>query len=324
MNTTQRTIKVVVATVLAVWIAQQLQLEFPLAAGVIAILSVLETKHESIKVALARLGSMVIGFFIASVLFYSIGYSLLALGLYLICFMPITCKLRMQSGIAPTTVLVTHFMTAESIDLYWQVNGASLMLIGVLSALLINMWMPKQQENLENRVKGIENEMSQTLLMFQDQLLGDQNYTQLFTQVTLLNKHIQEMNQIAMTEYENQVFKKTSYYVRYAQMRKEQSIVLQKINEHLPAIHLATSQNEVLANLFKETAEQLHEKNTGLTLLQDISDLYQEFKDSKLPVTREEFESRAILFQVLNDFDRFIKIKREFFLLESHYKESNE
>lgn len=124
------------------------------------------------------------------------------------------------------------------------------------------------------------------------------------------------MNHLAFKEYENQVINRSGYFVRYAQMRKEQSVVLQKIYDNLPLIKLATKQNEVLADLFVETAEQLHEKNTGLQLLNDILDLYIEFKQSDLPKTRSEFESRASLFQILNDFERFIKIKREFYINE--------
>ncbi|MEC6748483.1 aromatic acid exporter family protein [Marinilactibacillus sp. XAAS-LB27] len=324
MNTTQRTIKIVVATVLAVWIAQLFELDYTLAAGVIAILSVLDTKQESIKIALARIGSMILGFCIASILFVSLGFSLFAFGLYLAIFIPLACKGKMESGIAPTTVLVTHFITAESVSWDWQINGTALMLIGVFTALLVNLWMPKQQNTLEKFVEEIESEMSKALLIFHDQLVGDQNYRELFEQLKQLDNRIQEMNHVALNEYANQVFKKTSYYVRYAQMRKEQSVVLQKMCENLPAVKLATSQNDILADLFKGTAEQLHEKNTGLDLLQDISDLYQTFKASELPQTRKEFESRAILFQILNDFTRFIKIKREFFLTEKEYSNQND
>ena len=39
-------------------------------------------------------------------------------------------------------------------------------------------------------------------------------------------------------------------------------------------------------------------------------------KKRNLPKSRTEFESRASLFQILNDFERFIKIKREFYINE--------
>lgn len=316
MNITVRTIKITIASLLAILLAQGLNLEHPLASGVIAILSVLETKQESIKTALARIGSAILGFIIASILFYFIGYTIFAFCLYLLIFIPITCKWNLQSGIAPTTVLVTHFMTAQSISWVWQLNGFVLMLIGVVMALLVNSWMPSQQKELKCLKEEIEEEMRVALVMFQSQLLGEKNFSSIHEHLKQLDNKIHEMNHLAFKEYENQVINRSGYFVRYAQMRKEQSVVLQKIYDNLPLIKLATKQNEVLADLFVETAEQLHEKNTGLQLLNDILDLYIEFKQSDLPKTRSEFESRASLFQILNDFERFIKIKREFYINE--------
>lgn len=316
MTIPMRTIKIVSAASLAIILSQFLSLESALAAGVIAILSVLETKQESLLTAAARIGSTVIGFIVATGLFYWIGFNIFAFGLYLCAFIPLSCLFRLQSGIAPTTVLVTHFMTAESISWYWQVNGMALMVIGVSAALLVNMWMPSQQGKLEKIISSLEQQMSETLIMFQEQLLGEKNYKLVYQQLRQLESTIQQMNQLAFQEYENQFFNRSSYYVKYVQMRKEQQIIMQKICDNLPLVHLATEQNDILADLFVETAAQLHEQNTGLQLLHDISDLYDTFKRSPLPATREEFESRAILYQILTDFERFIKLKREFYIDE--------
>lgn len=316
MTIPMRTIKIVSAASLAIILSQFLSLESALAAGVIAILSVLETKQESLLTAAARIGSTVIGFIVATGLFYWIGFNIFAFGLYLCAFIPLSCLFRLQSGIAPTTVLVTHFMTAESISWYWQVNGMALMVIGVSAALLVNMWMPSQQDKLKKTIFSIEQQMSETFIMFQEQLLGEKNYKLVYQQLRQLESTIQQMDQLAFQEYENQVFNRSSYYVKYAQMRKEQQIIMQKICDNLPLVHLATEQNDILADLFVETAARLHEQNTGLQLLHDISDLYDTFKRSPLPATREEFESRAILYQILTDFERFIKLKREFYIDE--------
>lgn len=316
MTMTIRTLKIVTATLSAILLAQFLHLEHPLASGVIAILSVLETKQESIKTALARIGSTLVGFIIASALFYFMGYTITAFGLYLIVFIPIICKGNLQSGIAPTTVLVTHFMTAKSIAWVWQFNGFGLMIIGVATALLVNMWMPSQQNELNRLKEEIEEEMRAALVMFQAQLLGERKFSMINDHLNQLNSKIHALNQLAFKEYENQIIDRSEYFVKYGQMRKEQSVVLQKICDNLPLVNLAIKQNKILADLFFDTAVQLHEKNTGVQLLDDISDLYKVFQESELPKTRKEFESRASLFLILNDFERFIKIKKDFYINE--------
>src|SRR5699024_8489977 len=89
------------------------------------------------------------------------------------------------------------------------------------------------------------------------------------------------------------------YYVKYAQMRKQQYDILDRMIEVLPSIVENTEENRILASIFGETAEQLDEKNPGIALLENIEKLYTIFRESELPKTREEFENRAILYYIL-------------------------
>ncbi len=61
--------------------------------------------------------------------------------------------------------------------------------------------------------------------------------------------------------------------------------------------------------MFDSTAEQLHLTNTGLDLMDEIQDYIDEFRNLELPKTRDEFEYRATLFQLLRDLQRFIDLK---------------
>ncbi|MFZ2759568.1 MAG: aromatic acid exporter family protein, partial [Trichococcus flocculiformis] len=60
MSLNHRTIKIAFATVIAILIAQFFQLNYSVAAGVIAILSVLDTKKSSVLTALQRIASTVL------------------------------------------------------------------------------------------------------------------------------------------------------------------------------------------------------------------------------------------------------------------------
>ncbi len=58
----------------------------------------------------------------------------------------------------------------------------------------------------------------------------------------------------------------------------------------------------ILAQLFKKTAQQLSQENPAQNLLDDISQYLAIFRERPLPKTREEFETRATLLQLLRDF----------------------
>ena len=312
-----KTIKIVLATLISIVIAQLLSLEYPLAAGIIAILSVLDTKKESITTAFQRLASTLVAFFIASVIFYLFGFSVLTFSLYLLFYVPVAYRYNLQSGIATCSVLVTHFVTAGSIAVYWQINGLLLMGIGAAVAILFNLWMPSYEEDLNQKVELIEEELRQFLSLFYSYLLGEAAHRALNNKARSLASLIDETETIALMDFENQLVNNSDYYIKYVQMRERQLDLLKVMIENITAVRLETDQNTALAELFDEISKQLHEKNTGLSLLERISVLYRHFRQSKLPETREEFESRAILFQILRDIERFIEIKRDFFIAHS-------
>jgi len=312
-----KTIKIVLATFISILIAQALNLEYPLAAGIIAILSVLDTKQESIATAFARLGSTILAFLVASIVFYLLGFSVISFSLYLLVYVPIAYRFDLQAGIAPCSVLVTHFVTAESIAFYWQVNGLLIMAIGVIVAVGFNLWMPSYEEDLNQKIDVIEEELREFLGLFHAYLLKNTDQSSLEMKARRLTKLLNETEKTALVDYENHITNKDDYYIRYAQMRKRQLDLSKVMIQNITAIKLEIEQNKVLAHLFNEVADQLHEKNTGLILLEHISALYRYFRQSELPKTREEFESRAILFQILRDIERFIEIKRDFFVSPS-------
>ncbi|WP_025730350.1 aromatic acid exporter family protein [Atopobacter phocae] len=327
MRIEERTVKIVLAVIVSVALANVFQLNNPMAAGVIAILSILDTWWESIRIALARIASTLLAFLIASICFYFLGYELWTFALYLLIYVPIAFSLNWQAGIAPCTVLVTHFYAAESIALPLQINGLLLMLIGAGSALIFNIYKPNKSKEMQQLTLEIEATMRTILKQMADFLTDDidesttplVNIPKLPPDATIkknlaeLAEQIERLNTTALTDYRNQMTKSDDYYIAYAQMRREQYDHLKEMREMLNHVRYQTDSNGLIAKILLETSDQLHETNPGINLLLHITDLYKEFKNRPLPQTREEFESRAVLYQILQWFERFISIKRDFY-----------
>jgi integral membrane protein len=83
--------------------------------------------------------------------------------------------------------------------------------------------------------------------------------------------------------------------------------------ENVNRCQLAASESIILAQLFKKTAQQLSQENPAQDLLDDISQYLAIFRERPLPKTREEFETRATLLQLLRDLENFIQIKVDFY-----------
>jgi len=317
MSLTQRSIRITGSAILSIIVALFIGLENPLAAGIIAILGVLETRLETIQNAFTMFMSNVLAFVIATIVFLILDFSVLSFGVYLAIYVPLAYIFKVDSAIAPCSVLVTHFIIAGSVSWQWQLNGLLIMVIGLVFALLANAWYPSYNQKLETYIVDIEKQMAFILFLLEKRLSrGSETTQRIKSELAQLRETIEDFERLALVEHENSQFTQTNqgYYIRYAQMRKQQEDILRIITDSLTNIFEDTEENKILASIFGETAEQLDESNTGVELLNHISDLYRVFRDSKLPQSREEFESRAILYNILNDFERFLELKRDFYL----------
>ncbi|MFR4755677.1 MAG: aromatic acid exporter family protein, partial [Streptococcus parasanguinis] len=104
-----------------------------------------------------------------------------------------------------------------------------------------------------------------------------------------------------------------NYHIHYFEMRKRQNDILRDMAENVNRCQLAASESMILAQLFKKTAQQLSQENPAQDLLDDISQYLAIFRERPLPKTREEFETRATLLQLLRDLEIFIQVKVDFY-----------
>ena len=114
-------------------------------------------------------------------------------------------------------------------------------------------------------------------------------------------------------ERHNQVFYQTNQEVLYFDMRLAQKRILANIAEDMNTFHCQSEEGIILANLFEQVALQISKDNPATQLLEEIASYSQLFRERDLPKTREEFETRALLFQVLKDLESFIQLKVDYY-----------
>ncbi|HEL1567296.1 aromatic acid exporter family protein [Streptococcus suis] len=320
MSLSLRTIKLIFATVLAIYLATALGLSYATAAGIIAILSVLDTRKSSFKMARNRLFSTLLALTIAVLTFALFGFGIWTLGIYLALYVPLAYRFNWEAGIAPSTVLVTHLLLEQDISLIFLGNELALFLIGAGLALLFNLYMPSQEKKIEAYHDQVEDLLKQILLRFEAFLLnGDgRNEAALITQ---LDKTLDEALKVVYLDRHNQLFQQTNYQVHYFEMRAAQNKILRTMAGNINKCLLEGRENVILSSLFERAAQQLSRENSAKELLLDIELFHATFRERPLPQTREEFETRATLFQLLHDMEAFIRLKVEFYEV---YKDEDE
>ncbi|AND00621.1 aromatic acid exporter family protein [Streptococcus suis] len=312
MSLSLRTIKLIFATVLAIYLATALGLSYATAAGIIAILSVLDTRKSSFKMARNRLFSTLLALTIAVLTFALFGFGIWTLGIYLALYVPLAYRFNWEAGIAPSTVLVTHLLLEQDISLIFLGNELTLFLIGAGLALLFNLYMPSQEKKIQAYHDQVEDLLKQILLRFEAFLLnGDgRNEAELITQ---LDKTLDEALKVVYLDRHNQLFQQTNYQVHYFEMRAAQNKILRTMAGNINKCLLEGRENVILSSLFERAAQQLSRENSAKELLMDIELFHATFRERPLPQTREEFETRATLFQLLHNMEAFIRLKVDFY-----------
>lgn len=312
MSLYQRTIKLVLATVLAIGLADLLGLVYTTSAGIIAILSVLDTRRSSFKIAGQRFLSALLALTISCLLFAGLGYNLGVIALYMLLYVPLAYRLGLEVGIPPITVLVLHLYLEKSIAVSLLWNELGLFMIGAGVALVLNLYMPSKQREIEDYHSKVEEKLKAILLRFQGFLLKGDGSNEGVLIVELENL-LDQAQQTVYLDHNNQLFQQTNYQIHYFDMRMNQAKLLGQMAINVNSCQLESRESVILAHLFHETAQQLSQNNPAKTLLDDIAGFRELFRQRPLPQSREEFETRAVLFQLLNDLERFIKLKVDFY-----------
>lgn len=315
-----RTIKTAIGAAIAMIIAGLLGLKYGTAAGVIVILSVQSTRRQSINIALQRMGACILSLFLSTILFNFFGYSPLVFAIFLLFFIPTAAKFRLNEGIVVSSVLVTHLMVENSTEVSLIINELLLMVIGVVIALLLNLYMPsiekkikEDQEYIEEGIREIFRHMSSALHECSVSIKEEELFAR-------LEERIKQGTEKAYRNLNNTLFSDSSYYVKYMEMRHQQLNTLNNMRRHFERFSISYKQTEMIAGFTSRLADSIHEKNTAEGLLKNLQALRESFQTMELPKTREEFENRAMLYQFLNDMEQFLLIKNEFkkYLNENH------
>ena len=304
--------KVIVSAFVALLVAQALNLTTPSAAAIIAILSVMDTKKVSLAATGQRLAAAVLALVIGMGIFAIFGFDVMSFGLYLLCYIPLAYLLKVDIGVAPSTVLVIHLWTQQQLTFELFVNELLLVTIGAGVAILLNWYMPSYRQEIERVREEIEDKMREVLLKMSGFLtIGNGKNDGEVLQ--LLKEKLSEAREYVRLEAENHLTKEVTYDYQYFEMRRDQSKLLEIMAINLNEFRWDGEEMAILSEMFKQTAQQLAEQNTASQLIDDIEELLEQFRERPLPQTRREFEKRAQLYQLLRDLKRFVQLKVDFF-----------
>ena len=302
-----RTIKTALASLLAIIVAQELSLEYASAAGIIAILNIFETRKATIEGGLKRTLSAVIAIVIGGLAFEKLGYATWVFGLYLLIFVPVSFLLKIELGLGPSSVIVTHLLAFGEINSTIILNEMALVFIGTGFAMLTNFYAPNSQDQLNSLVASIDEGMKAILNMFGKTLVENLDVKVYEDKISVLEKDIKKAIDLAVIENDNMI--ENSREMLYnLHLREREMNLLEDMYYDLKTIPPEYSDGKYISDILIKTSENLTEDGDMIKVKKRIDYLKDHFHMMKLPKDHEEFAIRSAVFQVFRSLDQFIEI----------------
>lgn len=310
--------KIVFAAVTAMVAAQAVQLEFAVSAGVIAILSLQKTKKETFMLALERFLMFLAALLNGFLSFRLLGYNFKGFSLFLLIYVFLCQVLSKNAAMAPNAVLVSHFLTFQSMKPEYILNELLIFFIGAGLAVLVNLHLGKNEAVMEKRLRLVDGEIQGILLRMSEHILIEDKSDYNSECFQRLRDYLLDALQSARENQDNQ-WKVTDYFdMEYVRMREKQCEILYQMYKNIRKIETTPVQAEKLSALLKHISDEYQKEN-------DVEELYLEWenvsaymKKQPLPAERGEFESRALLFALLCETREFLLIKRDFSRKHKH------
>ncbi|MFW6319853.1 MAG: aromatic acid exporter family protein, partial [Bacillota bacterium] len=145
------TIKMSLASVFAILLAELFQLNYPITAGILAVLSVQLTRTDSINLAIKRFLNALIAIALFTLFFVLFNYTVYIFVLVTVLFIAASFALKLEIGIVPSLVLTSHLLLFGSFD--WFMISNSVLLIGIagLVSLILNLVYPLNSKQALSR-----------------------------------------------------------------------------------------------------------------------------------------------------------------------------
>ena len=305
-------LKIILAAVGGIALAEVFHLAHSISAGIVAILTIQPTKKETLKTALTRFYAFVVSLVLGYVCFQLLGFSITGFLTYFAIYIVLCQMLHWQYAMTMNAVLISHFVTYGVMNGETLLNEALIFAIGVGTGVIANLHLKKNVDAIENLKEEADTKIVEILNQMSQQIVNV-NMTDYNAESFMeLRKMIRNAKNLAEENYLNQFNKDDRYDIEYIMMRDRQCQVLYEMYKNVRKLNSTPETAKTISHFLKIMATKFHRDNDGHELMKQFREMDVYMKRRPLPVERLEFENRARLFVVMRNIEEFIQIKTDF------------
>ncbi|WP_214741045.1 aromatic acid exporter family protein [Exiguobacterium sp. s48] len=320
-----RTLKTAVAAGIAMLISETIHLDYFVFAAIIAILSIQETRKKSIRASYERVIASLLAIGMGAAMFTLLGYSPVTLTLYFVIFIPLVQQLKLQDGLITSVVILTHLYTEGQFSLELFVNELLLIAIGVGVGLVVNMYMP----TLDREIDRIKDSIDRSLaVLFYDVAACVETgvYNNHSMMLIKTRDYLKEGKDLALRRMGNSIGKRNEDMdYLYFRMRERQYDILKRVADNAREITMVVNEAKPVATFLRRVGDHVNEQADASVFLQELEEMIEHYrKNVPLPTTREEFEVRSSLLNILSDVKSYLILKERYILLLKEHGHTRE
>lgn len=303
-------IKMALAGLVTSLIAKLLKLDYWITAGILAVLSTQLTKRDAFIIAGRRIVDTLLGLVLAFVFFYLFGSNFWIFIIIIFVFALLSFLLKIPEGIVPVLVLISHVLEANSLAFNIFLNEFLIMLIAIVVVLILDLIYPqlKDKEFLFYANK-IDNLLKEHIIVISKFLKAEISKEEANADYNQLVKIFNETYEQTILLDKDVLFSKSGLYISYLQMRQEQIKHINHIYKHGLKLSINHPNTAKIALFLEELSLDIGFIDKASLQLEKLNNFFLYFKTTDLPKTREEFETRAMLHQMLNEVQYFLEAK---------------
>ena len=307
-------LKIAIGSSLAIYIANLFGLKYSLAAGSVALLTMVTTKWKTVKLSLARVVTFIISVLMALIIFSAVESEWMAYGIYVFFVVIIAEMIGWGATISVNALIGMHFLEVRDFEVDFIANEFMLVLIGITMALVLNLFYDygSQRKALVENMRYTEERLQMILGEISAYLANKEMQRNVWDDICALEKEVQGFIQDAY-EYQDNTFQShPGYYIDYYEMRMKQCNVIHNLHYEMKKIRHMPDEAMIISSYVFDMLVCVKEHTVPTAQLDELHELFAIIRNNSLPKTREEFESRAMLYHILMDLEEFLVFKRRF------------
>ena len=306
--------KIAVGSSAAILIADLLSLDHSASAGIVALLTLMTTKWETLRLSVLRLISFVITMIIGAAVFYLVNIDWLSYGIFIFFLIFITYALGWVSTISVNAVIGTHLLLDGHFGTADVFNEFMLVMIGIILAIVLNMFHDyrHQKKTITANMRAIEGKMQKIMRELADFLVNDEPELGKREEFEALDREIEACIAESMDYQDNTYHSHPAYYIDYFRMRQSQCHIIFNLHDELERIKTLPARAGEVSEYMYYVADNIVEFADPVPQLARAQELFEKMRSDALPGSPDEFESRALLYHILSDLEEFLRFKQRF------------